>query len=260
MRAAPPRGAGGVLLLGPSGSGKSDLLLRLLDRGFALVADEPGGFDGRRRLRPAGAGWVAGGAGPRCGAVAASAIRAAGARRGAWHRRAAAAAGGSRGYRAAAGQDRSGLTIRGAACGPGVGLCARPGRPRRWSLCLTPRRVVLVTGLSGAGRSSILRVLEDLGYEAVDNPPLTLMEELVRAVANGRSPSASTLAAAASVPPPCSRPSSRFAAESGAPGRNLVFASADEDALLRRFTETRRPPSPGTERPGGGGQLPSRSN
>ncbi len=30
----------GVLLLGPSGSGKSDLLLRLLDRGFTLVADD----------------------------------------------------------------------------------------------------------------------------------------------------------------------------------------------------------------------------
>ena len=34
------RDASGVLLLGPSGSGKSDLLLRLLDRGFALVADD----------------------------------------------------------------------------------------------------------------------------------------------------------------------------------------------------------------------------
>ncbi len=34
------RDAHGVLLLGPSGSGKSDLLLRLLDRGFALVADD----------------------------------------------------------------------------------------------------------------------------------------------------------------------------------------------------------------------------
>ena len=34
------RGGRGVLLLGASGSGKSDLLLRLIDRGFALVADD----------------------------------------------------------------------------------------------------------------------------------------------------------------------------------------------------------------------------
>ena len=34
------RDGAGVLLLGPSGSGKSDLLLRLLDRGFELVADD----------------------------------------------------------------------------------------------------------------------------------------------------------------------------------------------------------------------------
>lgn len=34
------RHAAGVLLLGPSGSGKSDLLLRLLDQGFMLVADD----------------------------------------------------------------------------------------------------------------------------------------------------------------------------------------------------------------------------
>jgi HPr kinase/phosphorylase len=34
------RGGAGVLLMGPPGSGKSDLLLRLLDRGFELVADD----------------------------------------------------------------------------------------------------------------------------------------------------------------------------------------------------------------------------
>ncbi len=34
------RGGAGVLLLGPPGSGKSDLMLRLIDRGFGLVADD----------------------------------------------------------------------------------------------------------------------------------------------------------------------------------------------------------------------------
>ena len=37
------------------------------------------------------------------------------------------------------------------------------------------RPVVLVTGLSGAGKASILRTLEDLGFETVDNPPLTIL-------------------------------------------------------------------------------------
>ena len=41
------------------------------------------------------------------------------------------------------------------------------------------RRVVLVSGLSGGGKSSALRELEDLGYEAVDNAPLAMLEDLV---------------------------------------------------------------------------------
>ena len=36
-----------------------------------------------------------------------------------------------------------------------------------------PRRVVLVTGPSGAGRSSAIKVLEDVGFEAIDNMPLS---------------------------------------------------------------------------------------
>ncbi|MEM7521613.1 MAG: RNase adapter RapZ, partial [Pseudomonadota bacterium] len=40
------------------------------------------------------------------------------------------------------------------------------------------RRVVLVTGPSGAGRSSALNVLEDAGFEAIDNLPLRLVPPL----------------------------------------------------------------------------------
>ncbi len=103
---------------------------------------------------------------------------------------------------------------------------------------MTPRRVVLVTGLSGAGRSSILRVLEDLGYEAVDNPPLTLIEELAcrtdRPVAIGIDARSRGFDAAAT-----------FAAldrlrQMDALRPELVFAFAEDAALLRRYTETRR--------------------
>ena len=41
------------------------------------------------------------------------------------------------------------------------------------------RRVVLVTGMSGAGKTSVLKALEDLNFEAVDNVPLSLLEALV---------------------------------------------------------------------------------
>ena len=101
-----------------------------------------------------------------------------------------------------------------------------------------PRRVVLVTGLSGAGKASTLRVLEDLGYEAVDNPPLPLMEEMV---VRGERPAAI-----------CVDTRSRgfdadaILATMARLKRNpnlrpeMVFVQADEANLLRRFTETRR--------------------
>src|SRR5918999_3991147 len=41
-------------------------------------------------------------------------------------------------------------------------------------------RIVLVTGMSGAGRTTALKVLEDLGYEAVDNLPVTLLGTMIR--------------------------------------------------------------------------------
>ncbi len=41
------------------------------------------------------------------------------------------------------------------------------------------RRVLIVTGMSGAGKSSALKALEDIGYEAVDNIPLSLLVSLV---------------------------------------------------------------------------------
>lgn len=99
-------------------------------------------------------------------------------------------------------------------------------------------RVALVTGLSGGGKSSILRTLEDIGYEAVDNPPLTMIEDMVarseRPLAVGVDARTRGFDAGLVLEAlqrlrnnPALRP-------------ELVFAWADEATLLRRYTETRR--------------------
>lgn len=97
---------------------------------------------------------------------------------------------------------------------------------------------MLVSGLSGAGRASILRTLEDLGYEAVDNPPITLTEALVgraeRHLAIGLDARSRGFDAAAVLN---TLERLRLNPELQP---ELVFAYADEAALLRRFTETRR--------------------
>jgi UPF0042 nucleotide-binding protein len=100
------------------------------------------------------------------------------------------------------------------------------------------RRIVLVTGLSGAGKSSILHTFEDLGYETVDNPPFSLLDELLsrtdRPIAIGIDARTRGFAAAAVL-----QAIARLKTETGLTPE-LVFATADDPVLLRRYTETRR--------------------
>lgn len=95
--------------------------------------------------------------------------------------------------------------------------------------------VVIVTGVSGAGKSTALRALEDAGFDAVDNPPLTLAPALVAEGATGVG-----LALGVDLR------SRGFSAEAliqflgETPGARLMFLDCDVDIALRRFTETRR--------------------
>jgi UPF0042 nucleotide-binding protein len=99
-------------------------------------------------------------------------------------------------------------------------------------------RVVLVTGLSGGGKASVLRALEDLGYDAVDNPPLDLLEDLilrsVRRCAIGvdaRTRGFDAAAVGAALQRLRANPKLRA---------ELVYVCAEEATLLRRYTESRR--------------------
>lgn len=99
--------------------------------------------------------------------------------------------------------------------------------------------LVVVTGLSGAGRSSALKALEDLGYDTADNLPLSLLPALL-----GSKPSARPLALGISALDRDLRADAAIAALDGldpATKRRLtlVFLECDDDKLIQRYTETR---------------------
>jgi UPF0042 nucleotide-binding protein len=113
-----------------------------------------------------------------------------------------------------------------------------------------PARVLLVTGMSGAGRSTALKTLEDMGYEAFDNLPLSLVPALIESIAAD----ARAIAVGADLR------TRGFAIESmlepldavvGRTGRELkvLFVDCDDEPLQRRYTETRRPHPLAGDRP-----------
>lgn len=107
-------------------------------------------------------------------------------------------------------------------------------------------RVVLVTGLSGAGRSSALRAFEDMGYEAVDNLPLLLLPNLLGlADDNPEHDPAHAVAVGIDTRTRAFRPD-RFYEEAARLRErsdlllSMVYLDCASEVLARRFTETRR--------------------
>lgn len=100
---------------------------------------------------------------------------------------------------------------------------------------MTGEKIIIVTGLSGAGMSSALKDLEDMGYEAFDNFPLSLLDALAADPGAAGRPLAVGIDTrsrgfdSAAVRDAAERLSAR-----------LLFITADEAALQKRFTETRR--------------------
>jgi RNase adaptor protein for sRNA GlmZ degradation len=116
----------------------------------------------------------------------------------------------------------------------------QPAPPDRPATAARPR-VLIVTGMSGAGKSTALKALEDLGYEAVDNLPATLLAPLmqqgpdvsrplalgidVRTRDFGAAPFLDTIDALLR----------RADIEAG-----LLFLDSDDESLQRRYSQTRR--------------------
>jgi UPF0042 nucleotide-binding protein len=102
-------------------------------------------------------------------------------------------------------------------------------------------QIVLISGLSGSGKSVALRVLEDAGYFAMDNLPLAFVTDIIQGlVERGEHRIAMTLDARGGEAVKRLPDTLSFLHERGLDVR-LLFLDASEQELVRRFSETRRP-------------------
>jgi UPF0042 nucleotide-binding protein len=113
---------------------------------------------------------------------------------------------------------------------------ARPSRKR------DGRQLVLLTGLSGSGKGSVLNTFEDLGFYCVDNLPVALLSTFTELYERGQGEieRAALLVDAREGEQIENLPKMYRKLRSEHPV-TLVFIEASDDALIRRFSETRRP-------------------
>jgi UPF0042 nucleotide-binding protein len=108
--------------------------------------------------------------------------------------------------------------------------------PGRWE----GRQLVILTGLSGSGKGSVLKTFEDIGFYCVDNLPVNLIPAFAELYAGGEVGRAALLVDAREGGHIARLPMILRRLRREHPV-TLVFVEASEEALLRRFSETRRP-------------------
>ncbi len=124
-----------------------------------------------------------------------------------------------------------------------------PKKPRKTPLARPRGELVIITGMSGSGKASVLKAFEDLGYYCVDNLPVGLIPSFAELV--GQSSEIERTALVVDV-----REGSQLEAlpailksvKRMLPTK-MIFLEAEESVLLRRFSETRRPHPLGTDAP-----------
>ncbi len=103
------------------------------------------------------------------------------------------------------------------------------------------RELVILTGMSGAGKASALKAFEDLGYYSVDNLPLELIPRFADLVLQSTEISRAALVVDVREGIRLDRfPSILKQVRKVLPTR-VVFLEASEESIVRRFSETRRP-------------------
>ena len=122
---------------------------------------------------------------------------------------------------------------------------ANPGRDASAAAGTTPNLVIL-TGLSGSGKASVLKILEDSGYYAVDNLPIDLIPTFAQLCRQSQEISRAALVVDIREGKALRRFPKMFRDLRREMRVLLVYLESDDEVLQRRFSETRRPHPLGT--------------
>jgi UPF0042 nucleotide-binding protein len=101
-------------------------------------------------------------------------------------------------------------------------------------------RIVLITGISGSGKSVALNVLEDAGYYCVDNLPPALLTDLVRTVAGEHATKLAVAVDARSAESLVELPANIAGLRNQGHDVKVMFLTSTTHSLVARFSETRR--------------------
>ncbi len=109
--------------------------------------------------------------------------------------------------------------------------------------------LVLITGMSGSGKASVLKAFEDLGYYAVDNLPVELIPRFAELVKDSAEIERTALVVDVREGTKLGRLPAILRSVRHIMPTTVIFLEASDEALLRRFSETRRPHPLGTSAP-----------
>jgi UPF0042 nucleotide-binding protein len=119
---------------------------------------------------------------------------------------------------------------------------ARPSRraraPKKKS---GPTELVIITGMSGSGKGSVLKAFEDLGYYCVDNLPLELIQRFADLARQSPEIERTALVVDIREGEALSRLPHILKQVKRTINTKVVFLEASDESLVRRFSETRRP-------------------
>src|SRR5436190_6459142 len=104
-----------------------------------------------------------------------------------------------------------------------------------------PTELVLITGMSGSGKGSVLKAFEDLGYYCVDNLPLELIQRFAYLARQSTEIERTALVVDIREGEALNKLPQILKQVKKTINTQVLFLEASDDSLVRRFSETRRP-------------------